>query len=374
MRIVADDKIPFLKGVLEPFAEMVYMPGDAISGKDLLDADALLTRTRTKCNRELLEGTGVKFIGTATIGYDHIDTEYCEEKGITWKNAPGCNAGSVNQYVASALSYLLAKFHTPAKRKVLGVVGVGHVGSRVVQTAEMLGMQVYLCDPPRVREQGSCGFISMDGIIRECDIITFHVPLNREGQDKTWHMIDDAWLRKVKKGTILMNTSRGEIADTQALKRALKDRHLGALVADVWENEPGIDQELLSLCTLATPHIAGYSADGKARGTSMIVHELSQFFDLGIDGWEPLLPLPPNSNLITIDCQDKDEDWILSRLFTATYDIIKDDEMLRKSPSSFEKLRGSYPVRREFNAYIVDLVNGWPEIKRNCRKLGFKVL
>ncbi len=374
MRIVADDKIPFLKGVLEPFADVEYLPGNAISKKDLLTADALITRTRTMCNRELLEGTSVQFIGTATIGYDHIDVAYCDEKGITWKNAPGCNAESVNQYVASALAYLSFKFSFPLTKRVLGVVGVGNVGHKVVSTAEKLGMQVYLCDPPRVRNEGACGFISMEGIIRECDIITFHVPLNMEGQDKTRHMVNDAWLKKIKKGTILINTSRGEIADTHALKKALAQQHLGGFVADVWENEPHIDLELLSQCTLATPHIAGYSADGKARGTAMIVRELSRFFDLGIETWEPPLPLPPSDNLITIDCADHDEDWILSNIFFKTYNILADDQELRKSPESFEKLRGSYPVRREYNAYVLDLENGWNEIKRNCRKLGFKVL
>lgn len=374
MRIVADDKIPFLKGVLEPFADVDYFPGHRISNDLVKNADALLTRTRTYCNEELLNGTQVRFIGTATIGYDHIDTKYCEDKGIVWKNAPGCNAGSVAQYFASALDYLARKFDFSLQNRVLGVVGVGNVGNKVVQIAEMLGMQVYLCDPPRVRHEGACGFISMDGILRECDIITFHVPLNPDGPDKTRHMIDEDLIRRMKPGTFVINTSRGEVADSAALKNALKKKKLAGVVLDVWENEPLIDLDLLSESVLATPHIAGYSADGKARGTSMIIRELSRFFDLGLESWEPLAIEEPKNKLITVDCLDRDDDVILSEVFRATYPIEDDDKRLRLSPSEFEKQRGNYPVRREYKAYSLELVNGWDKIKRNCRKLGFKVI
>jgi erythronate-4-phosphate dehydrogenase len=374
MKIVADDKIPFLKGVLEPFADVDYIPGEKISKDKVQDADAILTRTRTRCNEELLNGSHVQFIGTATIGFDHIDTKYCHDHGIVWKNAPGCNAGSVCQYVASALGYLAEKNGFSLQNRVLGVVGVGNVGNKVVQVAEMLGMQVYLCDPPRVRQEGACGFISMDGILRECDIITFHVPLNLEGQDKTWHMIDEDLIRKMKPGTFVINTSRGEVAVGQALKTALEKKKLAGVVLDVWENEPLIDPDLLSLCTIGTPHIAGYSADGKAKGTTMIIRELSRFFDLGLENWEPLEIEEPKKKLITVDCLDRDDDAILSDIFRETYSILEDDRRLRGAPSEFEKQRGNYPVRREFKAYSLELVNGWEKIKRNCRKLGFKVI
>lgn len=374
MRIIADDKIPFLRGILEPFADVVYIPGEKISKDDVKHADALLTRTRTLCNEELLDGSKVQFIGTATIGFDHIDARYCEDHGIVWKNAPGCNAGSVAQYVASALGYLADKKKFSLQNRVLGVVGVGNVGNRVVHLAEMIGMQVYLCDPPRVRQEGACGFISMDGILRECDIITFHVPLNKSGEDKTHHMIDEDLIRKMKPGTIIINTSRGEIADGQSLKKALEKNKLAGVVLDVWENEPFIDTELLSKCDICTPHIAGYSADGKAKGTSMIVRELSRFFDLGLEDWEPPdIELPAN-NLIRVDCLDRDDDVILSEIFRATYHIEDDDRRLRESPLDFEKQRGNYPLRREFKAYSLELLNGWEKLKRNCRKLGFKVI
>lgn len=374
MKIVADNKIPFLKGVLEPFADVVYVNGSAISREHLLDADALLTRTRTRCNKSLLEHTPVKFIGTATIGFDHIDTEWCENNGIVWKNAPGCNASSVNQYIASVLVNLSRIHGFNLKDKTLGVVGVGNVGSRVVNTAERIGMRVYLCDPPRVRNEGACGYISLEGIIRECDIITFHVPLNKDGIDKTFQMIDAEFLTKVNRGTIIINTSRGEVADGKALKNALMNESLGGLVLDVWENEPNIDLELLTLCDIATPHIAGYSADGKARGTAMVIDELSRFFNLGIEGWEASnIPAPQNPE-IRINCQGLPEEEIIKKAILATYNVTDDDQQLRRNPADFEKLRGDYPPRREFKAYTLVLVNGSAEIKHTFRKLGFNVL
>jgi erythronate-4-phosphate dehydrogenase len=374
MKIIADDKIPFLKGVLEPFAEVDYIAGSEISPKHVKEADALLIRTRTRCDGILLDGSRVKFIGTATIGYDHVDTIYCDKHEITWKNAPGCNASSVNQYVSSALVYLSRKFDFRLRNRVLGVVGVGNVGSKVVNTAELLGMRVYLCDPPRVRDEGICGFISLEGIIRECDIITFHVPLNCDGEDRTLHMIDSGMLRKLNPGTFIINTSRGEVADTKALLESLEKGNLAGVILDVWENEPRIDSGLLTRCILGTPHIAGYSADGKARGTTMVVRELSKYFNLGMDDWEPNYIPEPLNEMITVDCLDRDEEDILSEIISTTYRVEEDDQRLREAPAEFEKLRGNYPVRREFRAYTLSLVNSWPEIKRICRKLGFKVL
>jgi erythronate-4-phosphate dehydrogenase len=374
MKIVADDKIPFLKGALEPFAEVEYLPGITIENNHLKNADALLTRTRTRCNENLLKNTTVQFIGTATIGYDHIDTAWCEKHGIVWKNAPGCNSSSVNQYIASTLINLSEKFNFSLKDKTLGVVGVGNVGSKVVHTAEMMGMRVYLCDPPRVRSEGACGFVSLEGIIRECDIITFHVPLNISGPDKTYHLIGENLLTGLNPGTIIINASRGEVANGKALKEALYQGKIAGLVLDVWENEPEIDRELLNLCCQATPHIAGYSADGKARGTAMIIHELSRHFNLGIEDWETKnIPEPANPE-IRINCHGFSNEEVLKRAIVSTYDVKDDDRRLKENPVDFEKLRGEYPPRREFRAYTLYLENASNEIKRLCRKLGFKVL
>jgi erythronate-4-phosphate dehydrogenase len=374
MKVVADDKIPFLRGVLEPFANVVYVPGIAIDQNILKDADALLTRTRTKCDEKLLKNTAVKFVGTATIGYDHIDTRWCEQQGIVWKNAPGCNANSVNQYIASTLVHLSDRFHFSMRSRTLGVVGVGNVGSKVLYTAEMLGMKVYLCDPPRERAEGPCGFISLEGILRECDIITFHVPLSRTGTDSTYHMINHELLGKVNKGALIINSSRGEVSDNQMLKEALQQGKIAGAVLDVWEKEPNIDLELMNLCCQVTPHIAGYSADGKATGTAMVIHELSKLFDLGLDNWEAGNIPEPAQTEIQIDCRDLSDEDILKKAIKSTYDVSEDDRKLRLNPGDFEKQRGEYPPRREFKAYSLNLINGSNEIKRLCRKIGFKVL
>jgi erythronate-4-phosphate dehydrogenase len=373
MKIIADDKIPFLRGVLEPFADIVYVNGKSIDREVVKNADAVLVRTRTKCNESLLKSTSVKFVGTATIGFDHIDTEWCQANGIVWTNAPGCNSGSVNQYIASTLFNISERLGFSLAHHAIGVVGVGNVGRKVVHTAEMLGMTVYLCDPPRVRDEGICGFISLDGILRECDIITFHVPLNLHGEDKTFQLINDSFLSRVNKGTIIINTSRGEIADGNALKKAYNSGHLAGFALDVWENEPDIDPELLNLSLQSTPHIAGYSADGKATGTAMIIRELSRHFDLGLEDWSAEDIPEPEYPVIAIDCTDLSNEDVIKKAVMHTYDVRSDDKRLRNDRAGFEIQRGDYPVRREFGAYELVLRNAGTDLRRICRKLGFKV-
>ena len=280
MKIVADDKIPFLRGALEPFAEVLYLPGKDISRNVLKDADALITRTRTKCDRSTLEGTKVKFIGTATIGFDHIDTKYCEANGIKWTNAPGCNSSSVCQYISSALLYLANKKHKYLNEMTLGVVGVGNVGSKIAHFASAIGMKVLLNDPPRQREEEGDYFVDLNTVLMESDIITVHVPLTRSGVDATYHLFDVDTIGSMKPSAWLFNSSRGEVVDNNALKKALSEKSISEAVLDVWENEPNIDIDLMNATILSTPHIAGYSADGKAKGTSMIVRSLSEYFDL----------------------------------------------------------------------------------------------
>jgi len=373
MKIVADNKIPFLNGALEPFADIIYLPGKDITREMIHDADALIVRTRTRCDEHLLDGTNVRFIATATIGFDHIDTIYCNRNGITWTNAPGCNSSSVQQYIASALITLSQRKGFDLKNRSLGVIGVGNVGSKVVRLAEQLEMNVYLNDPPRQRKEGPCQFISLEGIIRECDIISMHVPLNLDGIDKTFHMISDTFLGSVKKETIIINSSRGEVVDTAALKNALRTGLVSAAVLDVWENEPLIDTELLHMTDIATPHIAGYSADGKANGTMMSVRALSRFFGLGIDDWIPDgIPEPPERNIL-IDCRGKSDDMILHEAILATYQITEDDRRLRQSASTFEQQRGGYPLRREFDAFHVILSESRPEVQKRLKRLRFGV-
>lgn len=375
IKIIADDKIPFLKGVLEPFASIEYLNYSQITNEKLKDVDALLIRTRTKCNKELLEGTKVKFIATATIGFDHIDTKYCDEKNIKWLNAPGCNSGSVMQYFASAILSLAHKKNISLKDKTLGIIGVGNVGSKVERFAKTIGMKVLLNDPPRERVEGKDKFVSLDELISHSDIITFHVPLNKEGNDKTFHLADKNFFNKFDNQKIFINTSRGEVIDTSALKEAIEEEKISSLVLDVWENEPNIDIDLLSKTDIATPHIAGYSADGKANGTSICVNALNEFFNLGLEKkWYPKeIPAPNNSSLIEIDCSNKPEQEIIFDVINHTYKIYDDDFRLRNSVQSFEKQRANYPIRREFHYYTLKLKNVYTSLQEIFTNLGFNL-
>jgi erythronate-4-phosphate dehydrogenase len=373
IRIIADDKIPFLKGVLEPYAKVTYLPGNQINRNSITGTDALLIRTRTKCNPELLSGTPVKFIGTATIGFDHIDTDFCDKNDIKWSNAPGCNSSSVQQYIASALLRISAESGFSLKDKTLGIIGVGNVGSKVQNLSNALGMKMILNDPPRARKERKKIFSSLDHLLYESDIITMHVPLNMDGQDKTYHLFNGETFNKVKKGSWFINSSRGEVVETEALKDALGGEKLAGAVIDVWEREPEIDIPLMHMAFLATPHIAGYSTDGKANGTSMIVKDLCESFDIPLVDWYPSeVPAPPEPVLI-IDCNGKSNEEILRRAVFHTYNIVEDDIRLRFDPSRFEKERENYPVRREFSCYTIDLKDGNEEIKKLLKSLGFKV-
>lgn len=373
MKIVIDDKIPYIRGAFEPFAEVVYLPGSKTTPEVVKNANAIVTRTRTKCNRELLEGSKVKFIATATIGYDHIDTDFCKQAGIEWTNAPGCNAESVNQYIASALfSYSMRK-RFDLKDKTIGIVGVGHVGSKVARLCETIGMKVLLNDPPRERAEGSEKFVSLKTIQKEADIITFHVPLNMKGEDATFHMVNEKFVQNLKRKPLLINSCRGEVFDSEAIKNALKTGAVSGFIADCWENEPDIDLELLAMADYGTPHIAGYSKDGKANGTKMSVQAISRYFNLGIDNWEPENVELPKKTTIEIDGNQRREYSILAEAILSTYDIETDDEALRENPQLFEKLRGDYPVRREFGTYTILAKNIENETLENLIKLGFSV-
>jgi erythronate-4-phosphate dehydrogenase len=373
IRVVADDKIPFLKGVLEPFADVQYKPGSQIDRKAIKDADAMLIRTRTKCTESLLKESGVKFIATATIGFDHIDTQYCEKEGITWTNAPGCNSSSVQQYVAAALLRMSSEFRFSLKGKTIGIVGVGNVGSKVDVLARALGMNVLLNDPPRARKEGGEKFVNLGTVLYESDIVTAHVPLSVVGEDPTWHMFNAKSFKKMKKGAWFINTSRGEVMETAALKKILNGGKPGGVILDVWENEPDIDLELMSGLFLATPHIAGYSTDGKANGTAMVVNSLFSFFDIPLKNWYPSgIPAPENP-VIEIDGTGKQEEDILREAILHTYNIDDDNIRLRFSPADFEKQRGDYRIRREFPAYTVKLKAGSSGVKSILEALGFKV-
>jgi len=373
MKIVIDDKIPYIQGALEPFAEVVYLPGQKTTADMVRDADAIITRTRTICNEALLSGSSVKIIASATIGYDHIDTVYCDKAGIKWTNAPGCNAKSVEQYIASAILVMAEKRGWELAGKTIGVVGVGNVGSKVAKIAEILGMRVLLNDPPRARQEGEAGFVTLDKILEESDLITLHVPLNMEGPDATWHMADERLFARMSRKPVFINSCRGEVVETAALKRAIQTGQISGVVVDCWENEPDIDLELLGLVDLATPHIAGYSRDGKANGTEMSVQAVSRFLGLGAKNWKANNIEKPAVSEILIDGTNKSTRQILAEAILATYDIREDDARLRSNVATFEKQRGDYPVRREFTAFTVAGKFSNPKVIDKLKRIGFKL-
>lgn len=344
MKIVVDNKIPFIREAIEKIAdEAVYAPGKEFTPEMVKDADALIIRTRTLCNRELLQGSRVQFIATATIGYDHIDTEYCRKAGITWKNAPGCNSASVAQYLQSTLLLMQQKKGVKLSELTMGIVGVGNVGSKVADVAREFGMRVLLNDLPREDEEGSAGFSSLQTLAEECDVLTFHVPLYKEGKYKTFHLADAAFFRSLLQRPLIINTSRGEVIETDALLEALEEGEISDAVIDVWENEPDISLSLLNKVFIGTPHIAGYSADGKANATRMSLDSLCRHF--GVQADYRILPPEPENPVIHAATE--------AEAYLRMYDPRKDCQALRANPELFEKLRGDYPLRREKEAYKI---------------------
>lgn len=371
MKIIIDDKIPYIRGAFEDVAEVIYLPGSKTTAEIAKNADSIVTRTRTICNEKLLAGSSVKFIATATIGYDHIDTDYCDAAGIKWTNAPGCNSKSVEQYIASALMVLAETKKLKLKDLCIGIVGVGNVGSKVAKICEIFGMKVLLNDPPRERAEGSDKFVSLETVKNEADIISLHVPLNIKGEDATFHLGDESFFSTLKKKPVLINSCRGEVIETAAVKKALKTKQLSSFVCDCWENEPDLDLELLEMTEIATPHIAGYSKDGKAKGTLMSVQAISDFFGLGLNNWQPSRVELPTNPIIEIDGEGMSEQEIFSKAILHTYDIRHDDKLLRLSPEHFEQQRGDYPTRREFPAFTIRTLRVEEKTLEKLKLLGF---
>ena len=374
MKFIIDNQIPYIKGALEPYAEVLYLPGNLTTRDVVKDADALVTRTRTICDRRVLQGSKVKFIATATIGFDHIDTDYCKSAGIEWANAPGCNAESVNQYISSALLTYAKRKNLALKDMAIGIVGVGQVGSRVAKTCAIFGMNVLLNDPPRQRQEGPSQFVSLQTIQEQADMISFHVPLNLEGVDRTHHLVDERFLQGLKKKALIINTCRGEVFDSSAVYKARRSGVVSGIIIDCWENEPELDLALLNLADLGSSHIAGYSKDGKANGTRMSVRAISRFFGLGIDEWQPVGVEPSLNPLIELNGRKQSEDSLLAAAILSTYAIENDDKALRDKPHLFEQLRGDYAVRREFASHTIRAQNVDPAVVGKLKKLGFEVL
>jgi erythronate-4-phosphate dehydrogenase len=373
-KVVADDKIPFLRGVLEPYADVVYLPGAAITRADVRDADALFTRTRTRCDAALLQGSRVRLIATATIGCDHIDTDWCEAQNIRWVNAPGCNASSVRQYIAAVLVTLAREHGLRLREQTLGVIGVGNVGRKVAVAAAALGMRVLLNDPPRAARESIPGFVPLDELLAQSDIVTCHTPLTKDAPFPTYHLASDAFFRQMKTGAVFINSSRGAVVDSGALKRAARTK-LSAFVLDVWEGEPHPDPELLANAFIGTPHIAGYSADGKANGTAACIRRFSrQFGPELLSEWYPkTIPPSPFPPLLETDCAGKTDDDVFYEAVTHTYPIHEDSLRLKHSPATFEQQRGNYWIRREFDSFTVRLQHARPILTQGLKVLGFKI-
>lgn len=327
MKVVIDDKIPYIRGEIEKLADdVVYKKGGDIFRDDVSDADILIVRTRTHCDEQLLSGSKVGLVVTATIGYDHLDTAYLEQAGIQWTNCPGCNASSVRQYVHNAL-FAIGKLKAGL---VAGVVGVGHVGSLVADDLTHEGLRVLRCDPPKGEPA------TLEDIAENADIITFHTPLTFDGDCPTYHMADRKFFERLKHKPVIINSSRGGVVDEKALLDALESGKVSACVIDTWEGEPKIDSDLLDKAVIATPHIAGYSADGKANATRMALEAVCRF--LGKD--ERITVCPPE---LPDGYTYGDESEGCLRL----YDPRVDSKRLKSRPSEFEQLRGNYPLRRE---------------------------
>jgi len=391
MRLLADENIPLLDPFFASFGEIRRLPGRGIDRAAVADADALLVRSVTRVDRALLEGSAVKFVGTCTIGTDHLDLDYFAEAGIAWSSAPGCNARGVVEYVLGAL-LALAERHgadlagrtygvvgADLAGRTYGVVGAGQVGGRLVEVLRALGWNVLVCDPPRQAREGG-DFVDLEEIVRRCDVISLHTPLTRDGADATWHLLGAERLAQLQPGCWLINASRGAVVDNAALKAHLQGGAALEVVLDVWEGEPQVDVELAALCRLATPHIAGYSLDGKLRGTEQIYRAFCAW--RGEPPQVSLAQLLPPAWLSELVLHEQaDPVWALATVCRAVYDPRLDDAAFRRSLQGdadqrrlgFDALRKHYPMRRELPELTVRVAGQAKRLRRQLAALGVRL-
>lgn len=326
MKVIIDKHIPYIQGEIEPYAEVLYLEPQEMTASAVHDADALIVRTLTRCNRELLQGSSVRFIATATIGFDHIDTAYCAEQGISWTNAPGCNAQGVCDYIETAIDY--AGQHEGKQRKVIGIVGVGHVGQLVAQMAKRKGYTVLLNDPPRAEKEGSTAFVSIEELTARADIITFHTPLTTTGAHPTHYLCNESMLNRLRPDTLLINAARGGVIQEEALLQRMQRPSAPTLIIDCWEHEPDINTLLLSQTLLGTYHIAGYTQQGKRNATRMCLQALSRHFGIACNAEA---------------CTSQGNSVPLQG--GAGFDIEQTSRQLKHTPEQFKTLRENYPLR-----------------------------
>ncbi|MGK3117122.1 4-phosphoerythronate dehydrogenase PdxB [Pseudomonas corrugata] len=376
MLIVADENIPLLDAFFKGFGEIRRVPGRGIDRDMVAQADVLLVRSVSRVNRELLEGSNVRFVGTCTIGTDHLDLDYFAEAGIRWASAPGCNARGVVDYVLGSLMTLAEIEGADLGQRTFGVVGAGQVGGRLVNVLKGLGWDVKVCDPPRQAAEGG-DYVSLEQIIEQCDVISLHTPLTRDGEQPTWHLFDEKRLNSLKPGTWLINAARGPVTDNTALRNVLLEREDLQAVLDVWEQEPTVDVDLADLCVIATPHIAGYSLDGRQRGTAQIYEALCAFLEAPVAvSLGDLLPRPWLGG-VTLDAAT-DPAWALAALCRGVYDPRRDDADFRRSlvgttseqRSAFDALRKHYPPRREVDSLKVHIEGQSAALQQIVTALG----
>jgi len=379
-KIVADENIPCVREAFSHLGKIRLLPGRAMNREALADAELLLVRAVTTVDKKLLHETAVRFIGTATIGTDHIDTNYLAQQGIAFTSATGSNANSVAEYVMAALVHHAVKYNLALNQLALGIVGVGHIGSRVAKMATGLGMRVLLDDPPLARQTGDPKFLPLDELM-QADLVTLHTPLTHASEDATFHLFDKTRLEKMKRGSVLINTCRGPVIDTAALKEVLRSGHLAAAILDVWENEPEIDAELLALVEIGTPHIAGYSLDGKLNGTYQIYRAAGEFLGIAPQ-WRIETALPPiDEPRLRLETNFENKEKKLDKLIQCVYDIAADDRCLRESLNMnaaersryFDRLRRDYPIRREFYNYQMRGGMAEENLEHQIKALGFQL-
>lgn len=379
MKIVADRNIPFVEACTAHLGEIELCNGREISSDTVRDADALLVRSVTQVNEALLAGSSVRFAATATIGFEHIDRAYLADQGIGFSSAPGSNANSVAEYIVAALLEIAGQKQIELEGVSIGIVGVGNVGSRVAVKCEALGMTVVRNDPPLARQTGDSKYRPLDELYG-CDFLTMHTPLTRDGQDRTYHLADEAFFAAIKPGAVFLNTSRGAVVDTAALKAAMATGHLKAVCLDVWENEPDIDTACLQAVDLASPHIAGYSFDGKVAGMVMIYEALCRHFDLKVEHQAADFLPEPEVPIVELDDQGTSQEMV-RRVVQRIYDISLDDANTREllnipaseKGASFDVLRKTYRRRREFQNTLVHLLSSETSVRDRLEGLGFRV-
>lgn len=379
MLTIADENLPFVTEAFSTVGEIRTFPGQKITPSVVRNADILVVRYITEVNEELLENSRVRFVGTASTGFDHIDVEYLRSKSIGFANAPGSNSNSVAEYVMSSLLALNRRDKISLENIKLGVVGVGNVGSKVVKKAQGLGIEVLQNDPPRARISNDPAFLPLDELMG-CDVITLHVPLSRKGVDATYHLFDEKRLSKMNAHSILINTSRGKVVAESALKSVLEGMNLSGAVLDVWENEPQMDTDLLKMVDIGTPHIAGYSWDGRTNGTVMIYKAACKFFHIS-ETWRYEMP-DAEVPYLEKDVERDNYLNVMDDTVRAIYDIELDDSKLRKvltlssedAGEYFETFRKRYFKRREFFNTKLKLNTRDVEIKARFRALGFDLI